>query len=86
MKPDPRQTDAIGTGVMAWWISLILLGMAALLWKKSSDSMDDVLALLQRILATTLVLVVVLVSRNLLLEMAALIAAVQLPGVPRRQR
>ena len=86
MKPDPRQTDAIGTGVMAWWISLILLSMAALLWKKSCDSMDDVIALLQRILATTLVLVVVLVSRNLLLEMTALIAAVQLPGVPRRQR
>ena len=51
---------------MAWWISLMLLSMAALLWKKSCDSMDDVIALLQRILATTLVLVVVLVSRNLL--------------------
>ena len=85
-KPGPRQTDTTGTGVMAWWISLILLSMAALLWKKSIDSMDDVIALLQRILATTLVLVVVLVSRNLLLETAVLIAAVQLPGVPRRPR
>ena len=66
---------------MAWWISLILLSMAALLWKKSSDSTDDVIALLERILATTLLLVVVLVSRNLLLETAVLIAAVQLPGV-----
>ena len=71
---------------MTWWISVMLLSMAALLWKMSSDSMDDVIALLQRILATTLVLVVVLVSRNLLLETAVLIAAVQLPGVPRRPR
>ncbi len=71
---------------MAWWISLILLSMAALLWKKSCDSMDDVIALLERILATTLVMVVVLVSRNLLLEAAVLIAAIQLPGVPRRSR
>ena len=71
---------------MAWWISLMLLSMAALLWKKSFDSMDDVIALLQRILATTLVMVVVLVSRNLLLEAAVLIAAIQLPGVPRRPR
>jgi hypothetical protein len=71
---------------MAWWISLMLLSMAALLWKKSLDSTDDVIALLERILSTTLVLVVVLVSRNLLLETAVLIAAVQLPGAPRRQR
>ena len=71
---------------MAWWISLMLLSMAAFLWKKSLDSTDDVIALLERILSTTLVLVVVLVSRNLLLETAVLIAAVQLPGVPRRQR
>ena len=65
---------------------MVLLSMAALLWKKSCDSMDDVIALLERILASTLVLVVVLVSRNLLLETAVLIAAVQLPQAPRRQR
>ena len=59
-------------------------GRAAL--EKSCDSTDDVIALLERILATTLMLVVVLVSRNLLLETAVLIAAVQLPGVPRRPR
>ena len=64
----------------------MLLSMAALLWKKSCDSTDDVIALLERILATTLTLVVVLVSRNLLLESVVLIAAVQLPGVPRRPR
>ena len=46
--------------------------------EKSCDSTDDVIALLERILATTLMLVVVLVSRNLLLEIAVLIAAVQL--------
>ncbi|MCB4390197.1 hypothetical protein Q3Y53_07260 [Synechococcus sp. YX-04-1] len=69
---------------MAWWISLMLLSMAAFLWKKSLDSTDDVIALLERILSTTLVLVVVLVSRNLLLETAVMIAAVQLPGASRR--
>ena len=63
---------------------MLLLTMAALLWKKSCDTTDDVIALLKRILATTLTLAVVLVSRNLLLETAVLIAAVQLPGVPRR--
>lgn len=71
---------------MAWWISLMLLSMAVLLWKKSCDSMDDVITLLERILASTLVLVVVLVSRNLLLETVALIAVVQLPQAPRRPR
>ena len=69
---------------MAWWISLVLLSMAALLWKKSCDCTDDVIALLERILATTLMLVVMLVSRNLLLETAVLIAALQLPGVSQR--
>ena len=71
---------------MAWWISFLLLSMAALLWKRSCDCTDDVIALLERILSTTLLLVVMLVSRNLLLETAVLIAAVQLPGVPRRPR
>ena len=71
---------------MAWWISLMLLSMAALLWKKSCDTMDDVIGLLERILATTLLVVVLLVSRNLLLETVVLIAAVQLPVVPRRPR
>ena len=71
---------------MAWWISLILLSMAALLWKKSCDTMDDVIALLEKILATTLVVVVVLVSRNVVLETAVLIAAIQLPVVQRRSR
>ena len=71
---------------MAWWISLILLSMAALLWKKSCDTMDDVIALLEKILATTLVVVVVLVSRNVVLETAVLIAAIQLPVVQRRPR
>ena len=65
---------------------MMLLSMAALLWKKSCDCTDDVIALLERILATTLVMVVVLVSRNLLLEAAVLIAAIQLPGLPRRPR
>ena len=64
----------------------MLLSMAALLWKKSCESTDDVIALLERILATTLVMVVVLVSRNLLLEMAVLIGTVQLPVAQRRQR
>ena len=73
-------------GAMAWWISLILLSMAALLWKKSCDTMDDVIALLEKILATTLVVVVVLVSRNVVLETAVLIAAIQLPVVQRRPR
>ena len=71
---------------MAWWISLILLSMAALLWKKSCDTIDDVIALLEKILATTLVVVVVLVSRNVVLETAVLIAAIQLPVVQRRPR
>ena len=44
------------------------------------------IALLERILSTTLVVVVVLVSRNLLLETAVLIAAIQLPRVQQRQR
>ena len=40
---------------------------------------DDVIGLLERLLAALLIVVVVLVSQNLLLESVALVAALRLP-------
>ena len=44
---------------------------------------DDVIGLLERLLAALLIVVVVLVSQNLLLESVALIAALRLPFASR---
>ena len=71
---------------MPWWTSFSLIGVASLLWVSGRRNPDDVIGLLEKLLAIVFGIVVVLVSRNLLLETAVLIAAVQLPGVPRRPR
>ena len=71
---------------MPWWVSLILLSAATVLWVKSCDNSDDVIALLERIIAVTFVMVVLLVTRNLLLEGLALLGALRLPVVQQRSR
>ena len=70
---------------MPWWTTLVLLSLGTYLWLSGRSNPDDVIGLLEQMLAIALGLVV-LVSRNLLLESLVLIAAVQLPGVPRRPR
>jgi len=69
---------------MPWWTSLLLLAMAVTLWMSGRNNPDDVIGLLERLLAALLTVVVVLVSRNLTLELLALIAALRLPITERK--
>ena len=64
---------------MPWWTSLLFLAMSVMLWMSGRKNPDDVIGLLERLLAALLVLVVVLVSQNLVLESVALFAALRLP-------
>ncbi|MFL2497016.1 hypothetical protein [Synechococcus sp. A15-28] len=64
---------------MPWWTSLLFLAISVMLWMSGRNNPDDVIGLLERLLAALLVLVVVLVSQNLVLESVALIAALRLP-------
>ena len=64
---------------MPWWTSLLFLVMSVMLWMSGRKNPDDVIGLLERLLAALLVLVVVLVSQNLVLESVVLIAALRLP-------
>ena len=64
---------------MPWWTSLLFLAISVMLWMSGRSNPDDVIGLLERLLAALLVVVVVLVSQNLLLESVALVAALRLP-------
>ena len=64
---------------MPWWTSLLFLAISVMLWMSGRNNSDDVIGLLERLLAALLILVVVLVSQNLVLESVALIAALRLP-------
>jgi hypothetical protein len=64
---------------MPWWTSLLFLAISVMLWMSGRNNPDDVIGLLERLLAALLVVVVVLVSQNLLLESVALVAALRLP-------
>ncbi len=68
---------------MPWWISLLFLAISVALWMSGRNNPDDVIGLLERILAALLIFVVVLVSQNLVLESMALIAALRLPFASR---
>ena len=64
---------------MPWLTSLLFLAISVMLWMSGRNNPDDVIGLLERLLAALLVVVVVLVSQNLVLESVALIAALRLP-------
>ena len=72
--------------VMPWWISLLFLAISVSLWMSGRNNPDDVIGLLERLLAGLLIVVVVLVSQNLVLESVALIAALRLPFASRSSR
>ena len=69
---------------MLWWISLLLFGLAVMLWLSGHRNPDEVIGLLEKLLAALLVVVVLLESRNVVLESLALLAVLQLPALPRR--
>ena len=64
---------------MPWWTSLLFLAISVMLWMSGRNNPDDVIGLLERLLAGLLIFVVVLVSQNLVLESMALIASLRLP-------
>ena len=68
---------------MPWWISLLFLAISVSLWLSGRNNPDDVIGLLERLLAGLLMIVVVFVSQNLVLESVALIAALRLPFASR---
>ena len=68
---------------MTLWATLILLGLMTYLWLAGRSNPDDVIGLLEQILAITLGLVVLFIGRSLLLELLVLVFALRLPA-PRR--
>ena len=69
---------------MPWWTSLLLFFLSINLWLSGRKNPDEVIGLLEKMLAALLVVVVVLDSRNVVLESLALLAVLQLPALPRR--
>ena len=70
---------------MPWWSTLICLVLAAQLWASSLRNLDDVIGLLEKILAATLTIVVLLVGQNIVLELVGLLVALSLPMARRTQ-
>ena len=68
---------------MPWWLDLVLLGAAVLLWGQGCSQLDDSIGLLKKILAVTAVMVVLLGGRQVPLEIAALTLALLLPSASR---
>ena len=69
---------------MPWWVSLGFFGLSVMLWLSGRRNPDEVIGLLVKLLAALLVVVVLLESRNMLLESLALLAVLQLPATLRR--
>ena len=70
---------------MPWWISVVLMAVAVGLWLKGRGNSDDVYGLLEKLLAITATLVVLLFGHSLVLELLALVAAMRLPQARREK-
>ena len=68
---------------MPFWATLVLLSLMVTLWVSGRGNPDDVIGLLEQMLAITLGLVVLFIGRSLLLEVLALVFAVRLPAARR---
>ncbi len=68
---------------MPWWLDLLLMAGAVLLWARGSNSPDDVWRVFQKFLASVAVVVVLLGGRQLLLEVLVLGLALWLPSAAR---
>jgi len=69
--------------MMPWWLDLVLLAGAVLLWVKGTNTPDDVWSIFQKALAFTAVVIVLLGGRQLLLELLALALTFWLPSAAR---
>ena len=68
---------------MSWGVTALFLTAAVLLWLVGRDNSDDVIGLLEKIIAITAVMLMVLLNRSVLLEGAALLIAFLLPRAHR---
>ena len=68
---------------MTLWATLMLLGLMTYLWLAGRSNPDDVIGLLEQILAITLGLVVLFIGRSLFLEVLVLVFALRLPAARR---
>ena len=64
---------------MPWWTCVLLLSSSVVLWLFGRNNSDDVIGLLEKILAITAAMVVLVFDRNILLEMMFLGVAFCLP-------
>tara|TARA_B100000674_G_scaffold464527_1_gene446619 strand:- start:410 stop:625 length:216 start_codon:yes stop_codon:yes gene_type:complete len=69
---------------MPWWTSLLLIGLALNVWLSGRKNPDEVIGLLEKLLAALLVVVVLWESRNVVLEGLALLVVLQIPVLPPR--
>ena len=70
---------------MPWWLDLLLLALALVLWFSGGADQDDVWSLFQRMLAVTALAVVLLGGRQIPLELLALAVALWLPSAGSRR-
>ena len=71
---------------MPWWLDLVLLAGAGLLWGRGSAAADDTWEFFLKLLAAAALLVVIFSGRLWLLELAALGLALWLPSAARCER
>ena len=70
---------------MPWWITLILRALMIFLWVSGRRNPDDVIGLLQQMLAIGLAMVVLFIGQNILLESIVLLIGLRLPAARQNQ-
>ena len=68
---------------MPWWTTLVLLALGTYLWLAGRSNPDDVIGLLEQMLAIALGLVVLFAGHSMLLEGLVLLVALRLPAARR---
>jgi len=70
---------------MPWWITLILLALMIFLWVSGRRNPDDVIGLLEQMLAIGLAMVVLFIGQNIWLESIVLLIGLRLPAARQNQ-
>ena len=70
---------------MPWWSTLVLLALMIFLWVSGRRNPDDVIGLLEQMLAIGLALVVLFIGQNILLESIVLLIGLRLPAARQNQ-
>ena len=70
---------------MPLWSTLVLLALMIFLWVSGRRNPDDVIGLLEQMLAIGLALVVLFIGQNILLEIIVLLIGLRLPAARQNQ-